>query len=79
MKTVTLTDDQITVIRRSLKSSLKYADSEYINEVDEILNILTEDDYDPTPYYLYDNTNGEPPISWKERQDAEQKRCEEQF
>ena len=33
MKTVTLTDDQITVIRRSLKSSLKYADSEYINEV----------------------------------------------
>ena len=40
MRTVTLTDEQITVIRRSLKSSLKYADSEYINEVDDILNIL---------------------------------------
>ena len=40
MKTVTLTDDQITVIRRSLKSSLKYADSEYINEVDDILTRL---------------------------------------
>ena len=40
MKTVTLTDDQITVIRRSLKSSLKYADSEYINEVDNILITL---------------------------------------
>ena len=39
----------------------------------------SDDDYDPTPQYLYDNTNGEPPISWKERQDAEQKRCEEQF
>tara|TARA_R100000231_G_scaffold76460_1_gene59461 strand:+ start:61 stop:195 length:135 start_codon:yes stop_codon:yes gene_type:complete len=40
MKTVTLTDDQIIVIRRSLKSSLKFADSEYINEVDDILSIL---------------------------------------
>ena len=30
-----------------------------------------DDTYDPTPYYLYDNTNGEPPISWQERQDAE--------
>ena len=27
--------------------------------------------YDPTPYYLYDDTNGEPPISWQERRDAE--------
>ena len=40
MKTVRLTDDQITIIRRSLKSSLKYADSEYINEVDDILTRL---------------------------------------
>ena len=79
MKTITLNDDQLSIIETSLESSLKYADSEYINEVDEILNILREDDYDPTPYYLYDNTNGEPQISWKERQDAEQKRCEEQF
>jgi len=30
-----------------------------------------DDTYDPTPYYLYDDTNGEPPISWKERRDAE--------
>tara|TARA_Y100000361_G_scaffold70032_1_gene61878 strand:+ start:997 stop:1143 length:147 start_codon:yes stop_codon:yes gene_type:complete len=30
-----------------------------------------DDDYDPTPYYLYDNTNGEPPISAQERSDAE--------
>ena len=30
-----------------------------------------QDTYDPTPYYLYDDTNGEPPISWQERQDAE--------
>ena len=30
-----------------------------------------DDTYDPTPYYLYDDTNGEPPISWQERQDAE--------
>ena len=30
-----------------------------------------DDTYAPTPYYLYDDTNGEPPISWQERQDAE--------
>ena len=30
-----------------------------------------DDDYDPTPQYLYDDTNGEPPISWQERTDAE--------
>ena len=30
-----------------------------------------DDDYDPTPQYLYDDTNGEPPISWQERRDAE--------
>ena len=30
-----------------------------------------DDTYDPTPYYLYDDTNGEPPISWQERRDAE--------
>ena len=32
---------------------------------------LPPDVYDPTPYYLYDNTNGEPPISAQERRDAE--------
>ena len=30
-----------------------------------------DDTYDPTPYYLYDDTNGDPPISWQERRDAE--------
>ena len=32
---------------------------------------LRHDDYDPTPQFLYDDTNGEPPISWQERRDAE--------
>ena len=36
------------------------------------------DDYDPTPYYLYDDTNGEPPISWKERQEMEDKKFREE-
>ena len=37
---VTLTEDQIGVILCSLESSVKYADSEYIEEVDTIFNIL---------------------------------------
>ena len=40
MKTVTLNDDQLSIIETSLESPLKYADSEYINEVDDILNTL---------------------------------------
>ena len=35
-----LTPDQITVVRRSLKASLKFADSEYISEVDKILHVF---------------------------------------
>ena len=56
-------------------------DANQLNQLEDIIvnQYPNDDDYDPTPYYLYDNTNGEPPISWKERQDAEQKRCEEQF
>ena len=37
---VTLTEGQISVILCSLESSVKYADSEYIEEVDTIFNIL---------------------------------------
>ena len=33
------------------------------DEQEEIL----DDDYDPTPYYLYDDTGGEPPMSADER------------
>ena len=35
-----LTPDQIKVVRRSLKASLKFADSDYIAEVDTILNVF---------------------------------------
>jgi len=60
-------------------------DSDYDEETkDNGLMVVTHiedegeviDDYDPTPQYLYDNTNGEPPVSWQERIDAEYKRCE---
>ena len=37
---VTLTEGQIGIILCSLESSVKYADSEYIEEVDTIFNIL---------------------------------------
>ena len=37
---VTLTEGQIGVILCSLESSVKYADSEYIEEVDSIFQIL---------------------------------------
>ena len=35
---------------------------------------VEDDDYDPTPQYLYDNTNGEPQVSWEERVRAESKK-----
>ena len=34
---VPFTKDQLSIIQISLEASLKYADSEYISEVDEIL------------------------------------------
>ena len=34
---IPFTKDQISIIETSLKTSLKYADSEYISEVDAIL------------------------------------------
>ena len=37
---IPLTPDQITVVRRSLKASLKFADSDYIAEVDTILKVF---------------------------------------
>ena len=37
---VTLTEAQISVILCSLENSVKYADSEYIEEVDSIFEIL---------------------------------------
>ena len=37
---ITLTEGQIGVILCSLENSTKYADSEYIEEVDEIFEIL---------------------------------------
>ena len=40
MHNVTLTEGQIGVILCSLESSVKYADSEYIAEVDTIFEIL---------------------------------------
>ena len=45
------------------------------------LEVLDTDNdfYDPTPYYLYDDTNGEPPLSWKERQEIEDKKFREEY
>ena len=39
---VPFTPDQLTIIEDSLESSLKYADSEYISEVDEILKTIKD-------------------------------------
>ena len=44
----------------------------------EVLDI-ENDFYDPTPYYLYDDTNGEPPLSWEERQRLEDSKFREQY
>ena len=37
---IPLTPDQLSIVEASLKSSLKYADSEYIEQVDEILQVI---------------------------------------
>ena len=39
---IPFTKDQISIIESSLEASLKYADSEYISEVDEILKTIKD-------------------------------------
>ena len=36
---IPLTPDQVSIVQASLQSSLKYADSEYIELVDEIMTV----------------------------------------
>ena len=37
---IPLTPDQLSIVEATLQSSLKYADSEYIEQVDEILQVI---------------------------------------
>ena len=37
---IQLTPDQLSIVESSLKSSLKYSDSEYIELVDEIIQVI---------------------------------------
>ena len=39
---IPLTPDQVSIIQASLQSSLKYADSEYIELVDEIMKEIED-------------------------------------
>ena len=39
---IPLTPDQLSIVEASLQSSLKYADSEYIGLVDEIMKEIKE-------------------------------------
>tara|TARA_B100000575_G_scaffold8459_1_gene6309 strand:- start:62 stop:232 length:171 start_codon:yes stop_codon:yes gene_type:complete len=39
---IPLTTDQLSIIESSLQSSLKYSDSEYIQQVDELLDVIDE-------------------------------------
>ena len=39
---IPLTADQLSIVESSLQSSLKYSDSEYIEQVDEILQVIEE-------------------------------------
>ena len=39
---IPLTPDQLSIVESSLQSSLKYSDSEYIEQVDEILQVIEE-------------------------------------
>mgnify|MGYP001327589052 CR=1 FL=1 len=37
---IPFTPDQLSIVEASLQSSLKYADSEYIEQVNEILQVI---------------------------------------
>ena len=39
---IPLTADQLSIVESSLQSSLKYADSEYIELVEEIMQVIEE-------------------------------------
>ena len=39
---IQLTPDQLSIVESSLKSSLKYSDSEYIELVEEIIQVIKE-------------------------------------
>ena len=39
---IPLTPDQLSIVESSLQSSLKYSDSEYIEQVDEILQVIED-------------------------------------
>ena len=39
---IPLTPDQLSIVESSLQSSLKYSDSEYIELVDEIMQVIEE-------------------------------------
>ena len=41
---IPLTPDQLSIVQTSLQSSLKYADSEYIELVDEIMKEIADVD-----------------------------------
>ena len=45
---IPLTPDQLSIVEASLQSSLKYADSEYIELVDEIIKEIKEGDIELT-------------------------------
>ena len=39
---IPLTPKQVQIVQASLQSSLKYADSQYIDNVDEIMQVIEE-------------------------------------
>ena len=39
---IPLTPDQLQIVQASLQLSLKYADSQYIDNVDEIMQVIEE-------------------------------------
>ena len=39
---IPLTPDQVQIVQASLQLSLKYADSQYIDNVDEIMQVIEE-------------------------------------
>ena len=59
---IPLTTDQLSIIESSLQSSLKYSDSEYIRQVDDLLDVIDQNsDY----------------VLWKDKDDIIEKCIEE--
>ena len=76
-----LSTQKLERIYKELKEIVKFENSLHmmdmtlnqtdVNTLEEVISMIEDIvDYDPTPYYLYDNSGGEAPMTTNERLSA---------